>query len=87
MLAFSDEVKWVKPNVKLYHDAASQLGLSPEAVVHIGDSMKGDVVGAINAGMKVIWVKTKETPFIEGYEPHGVIESLFELPEVLRALE
>lgn len=86
-LSFSDEVKWVKPSVKLYHHATNQLGVAPEETVHIGDSMKGDIVGAINAGMKVIWVKTKETEYIEGYEPHGVIESLFELPEVLRSLE
>lgn len=86
-LSFSDEVKWVKPNIKLYHYATEQLGVSPEETVHIGDSMKGDIVGAIDAGMKVIWVKTKEQPLIEGYEPDGVITSLLELPEVLRSLE
>jgi putative hydrolase of the HAD superfamily len=86
-LSFSDEVKWVKPNIKLYHHASEALGVAPEEVVHIGDSMKGDIVGAIDAGMKVIWVKTKEQPRIEGYEPDGVITSLLELPEVLRSLE
>ena len=86
-LSFSDEVKWVKPNVKLYHYATEQLGVSPEETVHIGDSMKGDIVGAIDAGMKVIWVKTKEMDYIEGYEPDGVITSLLELPAVLKSLE
>ena len=86
-LSFSDEVKYVKPNVKLYLHAAKALGVAPEETVHIGDSMKGDIVGAIDAGMKVIWVKTKEQPKIEGYEPHGVITSLLELPRVLRSLE
>lgn len=86
-LSFSDEVKYVKPNVQLYHHATEALGVAPEDTVHIGDSMKGDIVGAIDAGMKVIWVKTKEQPKIEGYEPHGVITSLLELPEALRSLE
>jgi putative hydrolase of the HAD superfamily len=86
-LSFSDEVKWVKPNVKLYQAATDALGIAPEETVHIGDSMKGDIVGAIDAGMRVIWVKTKEQPSIEGYEPHGVITSLLELPEALRSLE
>jgi putative hydrolase of the HAD superfamily len=86
-LSFSDEVKWVKPNVKLFLHAVEELGVSPEETVHIGDSMKGDIVGAINAGMKVVWVKTKEQEFVPGYEPDGVIESLFELPDVLRSLE
>jgi putative hydrolase of the HAD superfamily len=86
-LSFSDEVKWVKPNVKLYLHATEALGVAPKETVHVGDSMKGDIVGAIDAGMKVIWVKTKEQPKIEGYEPDGVITSLLELPDVLRSLE
>ena len=86
-LSFSDEVKWVKPNVKLYHAATDDLGIAPEETVHIGDSMKGDIVGAIDAGMKVIWIKTREQPRIEGYEPDGVITSLLELPEAMRVLE
>ncbi len=86
-LSFSDEVKYVKPNTRLFLHAVEELGIAPEDTVHIGDSMKGDIVGAINAGMRVIWVKTKEQEIIQGYEPHGVIESLHELPDVLRALE
>ena len=87
VLSFSDEVKWVKPNVKLFLHAVEELGVSPEETIHIGDSMKGDVVGAIDAGMRVIWVKTKEQEYPTGYEPDGVIESLFELPDAIRALE
>lgn len=86
-LSFSDEVKWVKPNVKLYHSATEALGIAPEETVQVGDSMKGDIVGAIDAGMRVIWVNTKEQPSIEGYDPHWVITSLLELPEALRSLE
>jgi FMN phosphatase YigB (HAD superfamily) len=86
-LSFSDEVKWVKPNVKLFQHAIDELGVSPEETVHIGDSMKGDVVGAINAGMRIIWVKTKEQNFLPEYKPDGVIKSLFELPKVLRSLD
>ena len=86
-LSFSDEVKWVKPNVKLFQHAIDELGVSPEETVHIGDSLKGDVVGAINAGMRVIWVKTKDQEYLPKYKPDGVIMSLSELPMVLRSLE
>jgi len=86
-LIFSDEVKWVKPSVKLFQSAVEAFGIAPEDIVHIGDSMKGDVVGAKRSGMRVIWVKTKEQPWVEGHEPDGVITSLLELPEVLRSLE
>lgn len=86
-LIFSDEVKWVKPSVKLYQSAIEAFGVAPEDIVHIGDSMKGDVVGAKKSGMRVIWVKTKEQPYVEGHEPDGVITSLLELPDALRSLE
>jgi FMN phosphatase YigB (HAD superfamily) len=87
VLSFSDEVKWVKPSVRLFQSAIEALGVAPEDIVHIGDSMKGDVVGAKKSGMRVIWVKTKEQPYVEGYEPDGVITSLLELPDALRSLE
>ena len=86
-LSFSDEVKWVKPSVKLFQHAIDKLGVSPEETVHIGDSIKGDIVGAINAGMRVIWVKTREQDIPPKYKPDGVIESLSELPRALRFLE
>ena len=86
-LIFSDEVKWVKPSVKLYQSAIEALCVAPENIVHVGDSMKGDVVGAKRSGMRVIWVKTKEQPYVEGYEPDGVITSLLELPDALHSLE
>ena len=86
-LIFSDEVKWVKPSVKLYQTAIEAFGVAPGDIVHVGDSMKGDVVGAKRSGMRVIWVKTKEQPYVEGFEPDGVITSLLELPEALRSLE
>jgi len=87
VLSFSDEVKWVKPSVRLFQSAIEALGVAPEDIVHIGDSMKGDVVGAKRSGMRVIWVKTNEQPYVEGYEPDGVITSLLELPDALRSLE
>lgn len=87
VLSFSDEVKWVKPSVRLFQSVIVALGVAPEEIVHVGDSMKGDVVGAKRSGMRVIWVKTKEQPYVEGYKPDGVITSLLELPEALRSLE
>ena len=86
-LIFSDEVKWVKPSVKLFQSVVQAFDMAPEDIVHIGDSMKGDVVGAKKSGMRVIWVKTKEQSYVEGHEPDGVITSLLELPDALRSLE
>ena len=87
VLTFSDEVKLVKPNPGLFTACLNGLDVAPENTVHVGDSFKSDIVGAIDAGMRTIWVKTREQVQKPGYVPDMVISSLVEFPEALRALE
>ena len=86
-LIFSDEVKLVKPNPLLFKACTTKLNVEPSNAVHIGDSYKSDVVGAIDAGMKTIWAKTRDQEQRAGYVPDVLIHSLFEVPDALRALE
>lgn len=86
-LTFSDEVKLVKPNTGLFNACLKELQVSPENAVHVGDSFKSDIVGAIDAGMHTIWVKTREQEQRQGYVPDKIISSLLEFPEAFRALE
>ncbi|MBI3342030.1 HAD family phosphatase [Candidatus Curtissbacteria bacterium] len=44
-----------KPDPEVFHQAAVRLGVSTRDCVAIGDSA-GDVIGAVSAGMKVIYV-------------------------------
>jgi putative hydrolase of the HAD superfamily len=87
VLTFSDEVKIVKPNPSLFKRCLDELDVEPSRTVHVGDSFKSDVVGAIDAGMRVIWLKTREQEMRTGYTPEAVIYSLLEYPDALRALE
>ena len=87
VLTFSDEVKLVKPNPRLFTSCLEELNTEPCKAIHVGDSFKSDIVGAIDAVMRTIWIKTREQNKEEGYEPDKVIKSLRELPEVLRSLE
>jgi putative hydrolase of the HAD superfamily len=86
-LAFSDEVKLVKPNPGLFKACLNILHVAPEDALHVGDSFKSDIVGAIDTGMRTVWVKTREQEQRPGYVPDAVISSLLELPDALRALE
>lgn len=86
-LTFSDEVKLVKPNPLLFKACTTKLNVEPSKAVHIGDSYKSDVIGAIDAGMKTIWAKTRDQEQREGYVPDVLIHSLFEVPDALRSLE
>ena len=46
-----------KPHPAFFHAAFAQAGVTPEAVIHIGDCHQSDVDGAVAAGAKAIWLK------------------------------
>ena len=55
------DVGVMKPDLKIFQRA---LGLAdvqnPAQAIHIGDSEEDDVQGALNAGMKAVWINLKE---------------------------
>jgi len=75
-----------KPAREFFLTALASLGVEPEAAAMIGDDLEGDVLGAQNAGLQGILVKTgKFRPeFLEGdAKPDAVLESLADLPDWL----
>ena len=81
-LAFSDEVGYVKPDPRLFMAALEELGVEPRKAVHVGDSVKSDVLGARNTGMKTVWLKTRYQTMVA--EPDRIITRLTQLPETLK---
>lgn len=53
---FSDEVRWAKPNVKIFEYTLQQLGVPNYAAAHVGDNSNTDMVGARAAGMTTVWL-------------------------------
>ena len=87
VLTFSDEEKYVKPNPLLFKACLEKLDVMADFTVHVGDSFKSDIVGAIDSGMRTIWIKTRDQEQKDGYFPDVVIQSLLEIPKSLRSLE
>jgi putative hydrolase of the HAD superfamily len=48
-----------KPDVRIFHVAAAQLNLPVESILHLGDDVNTDVMGAVNAGMQAAWINTQ----------------------------
>ncbi|MFX1518357.1 MAG: HAD family hydrolase [Promethearchaeota archaeon] len=72
-----------KPFPRIFIHTASKLNMKPHNVIHIGDSLECDVVGAKKAGFKAIWFKRNDGPKNEGeYHPDLTIHQLSELLEV-----
>ena len=83
-LTFSDEVGVRKPAPEIFHLTLRHLGVRPDETVHVGDDAVLDVLGARNAGLRVIQLTTAPPPpgpdapdaLIEGFGalPHAVAE-------------
>lgn len=52
----SEDAKAYKPRKELFEFALNRVGLSPEEVLHIGDSLSSDIKGASSIGINAIWV-------------------------------
>jgi putative hydrolase of the HAD superfamily len=82
-LTFSGEIGIWKPNRQIFQHALDALGVAPEHAVFVGDSPREDIVGAHAAGMRAIWIRSREFP-LGDVQPDAMIETL---PELLPILE
>jgi putative hydrolase of the HAD superfamily len=78
-------VGYKKPSPEFFQHVLADLGVSPDAVVMVGDDFEGDVLGALRCGIQAIWLNEggAEDRFGEGYR---TIHSLDQLEEALAAL-
>ena len=84
---FSDEIGYVKPSPILFQTALNLFKVESHETVHVGDSLKGDIAGAKQLGMKTVWIKTRIQDFTDENSPDYIIERLPELLDVLEKLE
>ncbi|MDO8634584.1 MAG: HAD-IIA family hydrolase [archaeon] len=80
-----------KPNKEFFLAALSKLHAKPQETLMVGDTLDADVFGAKNTGIKAVLVKTGNFSQ-QGLEksvlkPDYVIESVAELPALLRQLK
>lgn len=74
-----------KPDARVFREAERRLDAPPSQSVFVGDSPISDVRGAQEAGWRAVYLR-RPTPFRASprVEADAVIESLAELPGVLR---
>jgi len=71
-----------KPNPKIFKYVLEKLEVKPDEVVHVGDSVEADMIGARDSDITGVWIKTPDQPPWSGY----AISSICELPEFLEKL-
>ena len=62
LIVVSCEVGFSKPSPVIFQRAAAGLGLSPAAILHVGDSLDLDVEGARSAGLRAVHVVREAAP-------------------------
>lgn len=59
-----------KPHIDIFHAAARTLQCAPDEVLHVGDDIHLDVVGAIDAGMQAAWLNRDAKVWNHPHTPH-----------------
>lgn len=72
----SEDAHAYKPRAEIFKLALSQLQLDPTEVLHIGDTITTDVVGAFQAGIDVVWINRKDKPISSHLDASMVCKSL-----------
>lgn len=87
-ICISSEIGIRKPHPRIFECVLHALQVSPNDAVMVGDHFKLDIFGAKRIGMKAILIHRTEKSKIhdERYSPDFIINSISELPSVLKAL-
>ena len=75
----STKVNIIKPDSRIFLLASEMLQIDPKDILHIGDLYGADVLGAMNAGIDVIWINHKSGKNYEGLD----LVEVNNLPELL----
>jgi putative hydrolase of the HAD superfamily len=58
-----------KPSASIFHAACERLRVAPSEVLHVGDDIEMDVVGAARAGLRTCWLDREGLPW-----PHADLQ-------------
>ncbi len=73
----SEDARSYKPRKELFELALKSTGLSPEEVIHIGDSVSSDVQGAAKAGIRALYLNRFGKSIPEGVESISGLSEAF----------
>lgn len=71
-----------KPAASIFHAACRQLQCVPHQVLHVGDDVEMDVVGAARAGLRTCWINRPDHHAAPRAWPHTEIVPDLEFPDL-----
>lgn len=82
-VVFAHECGCPKPDPRIFEFALAKFGDAPSQVMHVGDNLHSDVLGANNYGAISVWLNRDGAANDTGIEPHWEIRDLTELLHIL----
>ena len=82
-IVVSGDLGFGKPDARIFQLALSRLGMLPGKTVMVGDSLKRDVAGAQQVGIRGVWINRNGREPDGGIIPDVQIETLGQLRAVL----
>jgi putative hydrolase of the HAD superfamily len=76
-----------KPAAEIFHAACAGLGLPGDEVLHVGDDVLTDVVGASEAGLRSAWLNRSGAVWDHARQPDLIASDLNELAALLERAE
>ncbi|MFQ7080244.1 MAG: HAD family hydrolase [Sellimonas intestinalis] len=86
---YSCDVGVAKPRPQIFQKVQSLLGISSTEIIHVGDSLEGDVIGALCANWQAVYLNRSvaiDGVKVDGFKFYSIINSLLQLPLVLENL-
>ncbi len=84
IIVVSGEVGVGKPDPRVFELTLHALGTRPSEAVMVGDNPARDVLGAVSAGVRAVWVNRAQAARADGAAvPDAEIGSLSELTDLL----
>jgi len=68
-----------KPDPRIFEAAAAAAAVAPAEVLHVGDDVDTDVMGALNSGLQAVWVNREAKAWPHASPAPWTISSLHEL--------
>jgi putative hydrolase of the HAD superfamily len=87
----SGELGFAKPDSRIFQHAASSFGVEPSAALYVGDRLRTDAIGAVDAGLTGVWLdrggdaSARDRDAARASGVH-VISTLSELPSLIARL-
>jgi HAD superfamily hydrolase (TIGR01549 family) len=74
-----------KPDPRIFHAAAGAVEVTTEEMLHVGDDATLDALGALNAGMQVVWVNRSDHLWPHEQQPQVTVNHLTELCDLFES--